>query len=125
MNQNLTLVQAFGLGFLGLAAGTLGGMLGIGGAIIIVPALVYVFGYSQKLAQGTTLALMVPPIGLLAVLSYFKTGDVDIRAAAIIAVFFFAGGFLGGKLGLIMDAGILKKVFAAFMVVVAVKMFFD
>ena len=125
MNQNMGLLQAFGLGLLGLAAGTLGGMLGIGGAVLIVPALVYLFGYPQKLAQGTTLALMVPPIGLLAVVSYFKAGDVDIRAAAIIAACFFAGGFLGGKLGVAMDAGILKKVFSVFMAIVAVKMFFD
>jgi uncharacterized membrane protein YfcA len=125
MNQELDLVRAAGLGLLGLVAGTMSGLLGIGGAIIIIPALVFIFGFTQKLAQGTTLLLMIPPIGLLAALSYWKAGDVDIRAAVIIAVFFFAGGYLGGKLGLTLDEALLRKVFSVFLVGVAVKMFFE
>ena len=68
---------------LGLAAGVLSGILGIGGAIVIIPALVYLFGFPQHRAEGTTLALMVPPIGILAVIPYFKRGYVDIRGAGI------------------------------------------
>src|SRR5205823_9531125 len=73
---------------LGLAAGVLSGLLGIGGAIIIIPSLVYIFGFPQHRAEGTTLALMVPPIGILAVLPFFKRGLVDVRAAAFICVGF-------------------------------------
>ena len=69
---------------LGLAAGVLSGLLGIGGAIVIIPALVYLFGFPQHRAEGTTLALMVPPIGILAVIPFFKRGCVDVRAAALI-----------------------------------------
>lgn len=106
----------------GLAAGVLSGLLGIGGGILIVPCLVFVFGLSQHTAQGTTLALMVPPIGLLAAWTYYRQGHVDIKVAALICLGFFFGGLLGAKFAIMMNAALLKKLFGAMMLVVAVKM---
>jgi len=83
---------------LGVAAGILSGLIGIGGGIIIIPALVFIAGMSQHVAQGTTLALMVPPIGLLAAWAYYRAGYVDLKVAALICAGFFVGGFLGAKL---------------------------
>jgi uncharacterized membrane protein YfcA len=119
------LVRAVGLGILGLAAGSLSGFLGIGGAVVIIPALVFIFGFSQMTAQGTTLMLMIPPIGLLAALQYWKAGHVDLVAGVIIAVFFFFGGLIGGRFADQVDPVILRKVFAVFLAVIAVKMFLD
>ncbi len=73
---------------LGVLAGSLSGLLGIGGGVILVPSLVLVFGYSQHMAQGTTLVLMIPPIGLLAAWNYYKKGGVDLRIAALLCVGF-------------------------------------
>lgn len=107
---------------LGLLAGVLSGLLGIGGGIVIVPALVVVFGMSQHLAQGTTLALMVPPIGLLAALTYYRQGYVDVKIAALICIGFFFGGLLGAKLAAGIDAVLLKRLFGMALLVAAVKM---
>ena len=82
---------------LGVVAGIFSGLIGIGGGIIIVPALVLLFGLSQHSAQGTTLALMVPPIGLLAAWTYYKQGLVDLKIAAFVCIGFFIGGLLGAK----------------------------
>jgi hypothetical protein len=106
----------------GLTAGVLSGLLGIGGGILIVPCLVFVFGLSQHMAQGTTLALMVPPIGLLAAWTYYKQGYVDIKVAALICLGFFFGGLFGAKLATVINAALLKKLFGALMLVVAFKM---
>ncbi len=107
---------------LGLLAGVLSGLLGIGGGIVIVPALVVVFGMSQHLAQGTTLALMVPPIGLLAALTYYRQGYVDVKTAALICIGFFFGGLLGAKLATGIDAVLLKRFFGIALLIAAVKM---
>jgi uncharacterized protein len=109
---------------IGITAGTVSGLLGIGGAIIIVPALVLFTGFSQETAQGTTLLLMIPPIGLLAALEYYKAGQVNIKAAVIIAVFFFISALFGGKLALKLDPQVLRKIFAVLLLIVAVRMFF-
>jgi uncharacterized protein len=122
--SNNEIVRTIGFGILGLAAGSLSGLLGIGGAIVIIPVLVFVFGFSQKMAQGTTLLLMIPPIGLLAALQYYQAGDVDIKAAIIIAAFFFIGGFLGGKLAMNIDPILMRRIFSIFLFGIAVKMFF-
>ncbi len=110
---------------LGLAAGILSGLLGIGGGILIVPALVLGFGLSQHLAQGTTLALMVPPIGLLAAWTYYKHGNVDIKIAALICLGFFFGGLIGAKCAALINPTILKKLFGIAMLIAAVKMIFS
>ena len=110
---------------LGLAAGILSGLLGIGGGILIVPALVLGFGLSQHLAQGTTLALMVPPIGLLAAWTYYKQGHVDIKIAALICLGFFFGGLIGAKCASSINPILLKKLFGIAMLIAAVKMIFS
>lgn len=110
----------------GLLAGMLSSMVGIGGGVVIVPALVMIFGMSQKLAQGTSLALMLPPIGILAVMNYYKQGYVDFKIAAVICITFIVGSYLGSKLVLGLDTAIVKKIFAVFMIIVALKyLFFD
>jgi uncharacterized membrane protein YfcA len=96
---------------LGLTAGVASGMVGIGGGIILVPALVFLFGLSQHQAQGTTLALMVPPIGLVAAWAYWRDGYVDLRIAGLICVGFVAGSIVGAKLSVGLSDVVLQKVF--------------
>ncbi len=84
--------------FLGVFAGFLSGLIGIGGGVFIVPMLVFGFGFAQHEAQGTTLALLVPPVGLLAAWTYYKQGYVNLNVAALICVGFLIGGLLGAKL---------------------------
>jgi uncharacterized membrane protein YfcA len=107
---------------LGLAAGVVSGLLGIGGGVLIVPCLVFIAGLSQHTAQGTTLALMVPPIGLLAAWTYYRQGHVDIRIAALICLGFFFGGLIGAKFATAINATLLKRLFGAALLVTAVKM---
>ena len=110
----------------GVAAGMLGGLVGVGGGIIIVPALVYFIGFSQKTAQGTSLALIMLPVGIFGVLQYYKSGHVDFRIAGILAIGFLAGSFFGSKIALSLPQETVKKVFAILMIVMAIKMlFFD
>jgi len=109
---------------LGLAVGILSGLIGIGGGIVIVPVLVLVVGMSQHSAQGTTLALMVPPIGLLAAWTYYKSGFVDLRIAALICVGFFFGALLGAKFATQISEALLTKIFGVALLLVAIKMIF-
>jgi uncharacterized membrane protein YfcA len=109
---------------IGLASGVLSGMVGIGGGLIIVPALVIFLGYSQLNAQGTSLAVLLLPAGFLAVLNYYKGGYVNIPSTLIIAATFVVGGFIGSKISISIDQQVLKKVFAAFLLLVSFKMFF-
>jgi uncharacterized membrane protein YfcA len=115
-------VYVAGLLFLGLLAGILSGLLGIGGGILIIPALVFVVGLTQRQAQGTTLALMVPPIGLLAAWTYYKQGHVDLKIAGLICLGFFFGGLLGAKLAGVVSATMLKKLFGVALLITALKM---
>ena len=108
----------------GVLAGVFSGFIGIGGGLIIVPCLVYFFGMSQHEAQGTSLAMMLPPIGILAVLNYHRQGMVDWKVAAILCITFIAGSFFGSKIAISLNAATVKKVFAVFMFLVAAKMFF-
>jgi len=109
---------------LGLTAGILSGLIGIGGGIIIVPALVLLFGLSQHSAQGTTLALMVPPIGLLAAWTYYKNGFVDLKIAGLVCLGFFVGGLLGAKLATGISDVILTRIFGVALLLIAIKMIF-
>lgn len=109
---------------IGLAAGILSGLLGLGGAIIIIPALVLFLGYSQQSAQGTALLMMVLPVGALAAYQYYKEGYVEIKTALIMAVFFFIGGYFGARFATEIPQGLLKKLFAVMLIVIAVKMLF-
>ncbi len=110
----------------GMAAGMLGGMVGVGGGIIIVPALIYFLGYSQKMAQGTSLGILLLPVGILGVLQFYKHGYVDIKAVLVISLGFLIGSFYGSKIALSLPQDTVKKIFAILMILVAVKMlFFD
>jgi len=110
---------------IGIFAGILSGLIGVGGGIIIVPALVYFLGFSQHTAQGTSLALMLPPIGILAAMNYYKAGALNIKYAAVIAVAFIIGGYLGSKLSITyIDEIVMKKIFGFILLVAAIKMIF-
>lgn len=110
----------------GVAAGMLGGLVGVGGGIIIVPALVYFIGMSQKSAQGTSLGLIMLPVGILGVLQYYKQGHVDFRVIGILAIGFLAGSYFGSKVALSLPQETVRKIFAVLLVIIAVKMlFFD
>ena len=109
---------------LGLLTGTLSGLFGIGGAIIIIPTLVLLFKFNQHMAQGTTLALMVPPIGLLAAWTYYKQGFVDFKIAGLICLGFFIGGLIGAKIAVQIPDQILRKMFGIFLLLVSLKMIF-
>lgn len=108
----------------GIAAGILGGLVGVGGGIIIVPALIYFLGFSQKTAQGTSLGLIMLPVGILGVLQYYKQGHVDFRVVGILAVGFLIGSFFGSKIALGLSQETVKKIFAVLMILIAVKMLF-
>jgi len=111
---------------IGVASGMLSGFVGVGGGLIIVPALVLFLEFSQKMAQGTSLAILLLPVGILAVMEYYKHGYIDIRIALIISAGFVVGGFVGSRIALVLPQDIIKKVFAIFMLIVAMKMlFFD
>ena len=110
---------------LGIVAGTLSGILGIGGGIVLVPALIFIFGLTQHQAQGTTLALMVPPIGLLAALRYYQAGNVKLGMAGFICIGFFIGGLMGANLVQNISEPLLKKGFAVFLLLVSLRMLFS
>jgi uncharacterized membrane protein YfcA len=109
----------------GLAAGVLSGLVGVGGGIIVVPALVLLFGFTQHQAQGTTLAMMVPPIGIFAVWAYWSQGHVDAKAAALLCAGFVLGGYLGGKAAVSLSTPALTKAFGAVLLVISIKMLFS
>lgn len=106
---------------IGILTGFFAGMLGIGGAIIMVPALVFVLGLTQQNAQGTSLAVMLPPIGIIAALNYYKQGQVNLKFALILAVFFIAGSWFGSKFALSLPENVLKKIFGVLLLAVALK----
>lgn len=107
---------------LGLVGGTLAGLLGIGGAIIVVPALVYFFGFEQKLAQGTTLAMLIPPVGLLAAWQYYQQNAVDLKVAGILCIGMFVGGFIGGYIATGLPNDVLRRVFGVALLLIGLKM---
>ena len=109
---------------LGLLAGSLSGLLGIGGGVILVPSLVLIFGYSQHMAQGTTLVLMIPPIGVLAAWNYYKKGGVDLRIAALLCLGFAFGGLFGAKLSGLISSAVLAHIFSFTLILIAIKMLF-
>ena len=107
---------------LGAVAGLFSGFMGIGGGLIMVPALVLIFGFNQHLAQGTSLAVMIPPIGLLAAYRYWTAGHVDLTAAIWICLGFILGGWGGAQVAHILPASILKKAFGVVLLIVSVRM---
>jgi uncharacterized membrane protein YfcA len=107
---------------LGLVAGVLSGIVGIGGGVIIVPALIFIFGLTQHQAQGTTLALLVPPIGLLAAWTYYTNGYVNLKIAGFVCLGFFVGGLIGGKIAVGLSNDLLEKIFGVVILLIGIKM---
>ena len=110
---------------IGLVAGTLGGMVGLGGGIILIPALILIMKLDQQTAQGTSIAVMLPPIGLFAVYNYYKAGYVNMKYAFVIAMAFMVGGYFGSSLALKLSPDVMRKVFSMVLAMIAIKMFFS
>jgi uncharacterized membrane protein YfcA len=104
---------------IGLLAGIASGFVGIGGGIIIVPALVFGLGLNQHMAQGTSLAMMIPPIGILAVMSYYKAGQIQLEYAGILALTFVLGAWMGSKWTLRINPSVVRLIFGLFMLFAA------
>lgn len=121
----MTLQIILSLILIGILAGVLSGLVGVGGGIIMVPLLVLLFGFNQHQAQGTSLTVLAVPVTAVAVFSYYKEGQVNIKYAAVIAAFFVVGSVFGSKLALTLDQKMLKKVFALVLLVIAGKMLLD
>jgi len=107
---------------IGIITGAVAGMLGIGGAIIMIPALVFLLGFTQQGAQGTSLAVMLPPVGILAAYNYWKAGHVNMKIALILAATFIIGSYFGSKFALTIPQNVLKKAFAVLLLLVAARM---
>jgi uncharacterized membrane protein YfcA len=110
---------------IGLAAGLSSGFFGIGGGVIIVPALVYLAGFTQHKATGTSLAILLPPVGLAAVMEYHRHGNVDLRIALLVAVGLFVGAWLGALVANRMSGPSLRLVFGIFIVLMGFQLIFD
>lgn len=106
----------------GLLAGILSGLVGVGGGIIIVPSLVFFLGYTQQQAQGTSLGLLLLPIGILAVLNYYNKGYIDVKAVGVMTLTFVIGGWLGSKLAVSISQDTLRKIFAIILFYTAFRM---
>ncbi|TAL58621.1 MAG: sulfite exporter TauE/SafE family protein [Bacteroidetes bacterium] len=123
-HKSLTMNELLILLALGLVAGILSGMVGIGGGIVIVPALIYFLGFSQHAAQGTVLFMFLLPIGILGVFNYWQAGHIDWKVACIMATTFLVGSFAGSKLAISIDTQTLKRVFGAVIFLLSLKMMF-
>ena len=125
--MKMTLSAIIILVIIGLLAGILSGLVGIGGGIIMVPLFIFFLGLNQHNAQGLSLAVMLPPVTFLAVYNYHTAGDggnIDWKVAILVSTLFIIGGFLGSKLALQIDQRMLKKIFGVFMLIVAIKLIF-
>jgi uncharacterized membrane protein YfcA len=115
-------IIAFAL--IGIAAGILSGLFGIGGGIVIIPALMFFMGFTQLKAQGTSLAIMLPPVGILAFLTYYKKGNVNVTAGISICIAMFIGAKFGAQMANNIPINMMKKSFAVFTILIGVKMLF-
>ena len=111
-SKNMTGETIMLLLIVGMAAGILSGLVGVGGGIIIVPALIFFLGFTQLEAQGTSLGLLLLPVGIFAVINYYKGGYIDLRVVGVMSLAFIAGGWIGSKLALRLDQELVKKIFA-------------
>ena len=109
---------------IGLAAGMLSGLVGVGGGIIIVPALVFFLGFSQHQAIGTSLGILLLPAGILAVMNYYKKGFIDLKVVLILFIGYIVGSYFGSNISLSVSQDVLKKLFAILLIITAVKMLF-
>ncbi|MDF2884467.1 MAG: hypothetical protein K0R54_5034 [Clostridiaceae bacterium] len=110
---------------IGSIAGILSGIFGIGGGVIIVPALIYLCGFSQLKAQGTSLAILLPPVGILAFIDYYKEGHVNLQAGILICIFLVIGSVFGAKISHSIPSSVLKKSFGILMILISLKMIFS
>ena len=117
-------MQQFLYVIIGIVAGVFSGIFGIGGGTILIPALVFFFSLTQHQAQGTTLAIMVLPIGLMAAYRYYVSGNVKLAMALWICLGFFIGGYVGATIAHLVDDNVLKKAFGVFLLIVSLKMIF-
>ncbi|HMO31936.1 MAG TPA: sulfite exporter TauE/SafE family protein [Lacibacter sp.] len=120
--KRMDTVTIIGILLIGLAAGMLGGMVGVGGGLIVVPALVFFFGFSQHAAQGTSLGLLVLPVALFGMLNYYKQGYVDFRVVGLLAISFMVGSYFGSKWALSLPQETIKKYFAVLLFYTAFKL---
>ena len=109
---------------IGVAAGMLSGFVGVGGGIIIVPALMWALGFTQPQATGTSLAVLLLPVGILAVINFHRSGNLDWKAAFVIAAAFVVGAYFGSRLSLTLPSDTVKKVFGGVMIIAAIKLIF-
>ncbi|WP_456376747.1 TSUP family transporter [Lutibacter sp.] len=125
--MKMTLTTIIILIIIGLLAGILSGLVGVGGGIIMVPLFILFLGLTQHNAQGLSLAVMLPPVTFLAVYNYHTSGNggnIDWKVALIVSVLFIVGGFIGSKIALQIDQRMLKKIFGIMMLIVAIKLIF-
>ena len=120
----MTITTIIILVIIGLAAGVLSGLVGVGGGLIIVPALVYFVAFSQKAAQGTSLGILLLPVGILAVMQYYQKGFIDVKVVLIVSAGFLIGGWFGSRMAVSLPVATIKKIFAIFMLLTALKMLF-
>jgi uncharacterized membrane protein YfcA len=125
MKNKMTLQIIFSLILIGILAGGLSGLVGVGGGIIMVPLLVLFFGFTQHEAQGTSLAVLAVPVTAVAVYNYYQEGQINLKYGAIIAVFFVIGSLVGSKFALTLDQKMLKKIFAIVLLLIAGKMLLE
>lgn len=109
---------------LGLVVGAISGVVGIGGGILIVPALVYLFHMSQHKAQGTSIGALLAPIGALAFWEYYKAGNADLKAALLVALGFLVGGYFGGLWAQHLPEVILRRVFGTLITIIGIRLLF-
>jgi len=121
-SENMTVQLVLLLALVGFFAGVLSGLVGVGGGVIIVPCLVFFLGFSQQAAQGTSLGLLLLPVGIFAVINYYNKGFIDIKVVAIMSIAFIAGGWLGSKLALQLSQEALRKIFAVVLIYTAFRM---
>ncbi len=107
---------------IGLVAGVFAGLFGIGGGLIIVPALVFLLGFSDKQAVGTSLAALIPPVGLLGAAEFYRNGYMNILSAALIGAGLFVGAYFGARISIALDPHVFRRIYAAFLIVVAIRM---
>jgi uncharacterized membrane protein YfcA len=112
------------LALIGLVTGAFSGILGLGGGVILIPSLVFLMGFTQHQAIGTSLAVMLPPIGLFAAYNFYKAGQVDLKFALILAITFMIGSYFTSKIAISIPENIIRKIFSVFLIAVAIKMFF-
>ncbi len=121
----MNLPSIFFLLLIGLAAGIVSGLFGIGGGVLIVPGLAFLLGFSQHMATGTSLAILLPPVGIAAVLEYYHHGNVDLKAAFIVAAALLVGAWLGARLGNYLKDEYLRLAFGVFVVGLGMYIVFD